>query len=122
RPLVMRCGAFGDMVLLTALLRQLHARLGTEVDVVSSGPWTRPLLEGQPGVGEIFVIGSRKAPYWFSRGQRALVRWLRARGPGPTWFCDPGVGRELLARGGIPDSYICDSRDMPSIPGEHFVE
>jgi ADP-heptose:LPS heptosyltransferase len=122
RPLVMRCGAFGDMVLLTPLLRQLHARFGTPVDVISSGPWTRPLLEGQPGIGELFVLGSRKMPYWLSPGQRALARWLRARGPGPTWFCDPGAGRELLARGGIPDSYVCDSRALPWKPGQHFVE
>ncbi len=40
-PLVMRCGAFGDMVLLTVLLEQLHARLRRPVDVIASGPWTR---------------------------------------------------------------------------------
>jgi ADP-heptose:LPS heptosyltransferase len=122
RPLVMRCGAFGDMVLLTPLLRQLHARFGTPVDVISSGPWSRALLEGQPGVGEIFVLGSRKMPYWLSPGQHALTRWLRARGPSPTWFCDPGAGRELLRRGGIPDSHVCDSRAMPWAPGQHFVD
>jgi ADP-heptose:LPS heptosyltransferase len=122
RPLVMRCGAFGDMVLLTPLLRQLHARFGTPVDVISSGPWTRPLLEGQPGVGELFVLGSRKMPYWLSPGQQALARWLRARGPGPTWFCDPGAGRELLTRGGMPDSHVCDSRSMPWKAGQHFVD
>ncbi len=122
RPLVMRCGAFGDMVLLTALLRQLHARFGSPVDVVSSGAWTAPLLEGQPGVGELFIIGSRKSPFWLSPRQRALVRWLRARGAGPTWYCDSGAGRELLRRGGIPDAYVCDARAFPGMPGEHFVD
>ena len=61
-PLVMRFGAFGDMVLLTMLLRQLYARFGKPVDVISSGPWTQPLLEGQPWVGRLFVIKSRRAP------------------------------------------------------------
>ena len=28
RPLAVRCGAFGDMVLLTALIRVLHAEFG----------------------------------------------------------------------------------------------
>src|SRR5476649_1109842 len=92
RALVMRCGAFGDMVLLTALLRQLQARLGAPADVIVSGAWSVPLLAGQPGVGEIFVLHSRKSPYWASRGQQRLVRWLRAREPGPTWFCDSGAG------------------------------
>lgn len=118
----MRCGAFGDIVLLTALLRQLHLRFGEPVDVIASGPWSEPLLSGQSCVGEIRIIRSRKTPYWLSRSQRELTAWLRKRPPGPTWYCDPGVGAELLTRGGIPDDYICDSRSIPWIPGEHFVD
>lgn len=123
RPLVMRCGAFGDMVLLTALLRQLHLRFEQPADIISSGAWTEPLLAGQPGVGEILIIRSRKTPFWFSPKQRALVKWLRSREAGPTWFCDPGtVGRDLLRRGGIPDSYVCEDAALPWLPGEHFVD
>ena len=119
----MRCGAFGDMVLLTALIRQLHLRFGQPVDLVSSGAWTEPLLAGQPGIGTIVLIRSRKSPFLFSPMQRALVKWLRARGPGPTWFCDPGaVGRDLLRRGGIPDTYVCEDSAFAWIPGEHFVD
>jgi heptosyltransferase-2/heptosyltransferase-3 len=119
----MRCGAFGDMVLLTALLQQLMLRFGQPADIISSGAWTVPLLEGQPGVGEIFIIRSRKSPFWLSPRQRALVKWLRARTPGPTWFCDPGtVGRDLLRRGNIPDTYVCEDAALPKIPGEHFVD
>jgi ADP-heptose:LPS heptosyltransferase len=119
----MRCGAFGDMVLLTALIRQLHLRFGQPVDLVSSGAWTVPLLAGQPGVGEIFILKSRKSPYWVTPRQWALAKWLRARGAGPTWFCDPGsVGRSLLTRGGIPDAYVCEDAALPMIPGEHFVD
>ena len=122
RPLVMRCGAFGDIVLLTVLLRQLHLRFGKPVDVISSGPWTPPLLEGESAVGHLFMIRSRRTPYWLSAQQRQLVRWLRERGSGPTWFCDRGEGRGLLTRGGIPDDYICDTNDYESIPGETFTD
>jgi len=119
----MRCGAFGDMVLLTALLRQLHLRFGEPADLVSSGSWTVPLLEGQPGVGKIFILKSRKTPFWLTPRQRALAKWLRTRDAGPTWFCDPGdVGRDLLRRGGIPDDHVCEDRMMPWVPGEHFVD
>jgi hypothetical protein len=62
-PLVMRCGAFGDMVLLTILLRHLHARFGKPVDVISSGIWTEPLLDGQSSVGRLVIIRSRRTPY-----------------------------------------------------------
>jgi heptosyltransferase-3 len=121
-PLVMRFGAFGDMVLLTMLLRQLQARFGKPVDVISSGPWTQPLLEGQPSVGRLFVIRSRRAPYWMSLDQQRLVAWLRKRGAGPTWFCDLHLGKDLLERGGIPDEYICDSRLFEWRPEEGFAD
>jgi ADP-heptose:LPS heptosyltransferase len=118
----MRCGAFGDIVLLTVLLRQLNVRFGERVDVIVSGPWARPLLEHEPAVGEIFVLGSRRAPYWLSPGQQRLVRWLRARGTGPTWYADPGVGRDLLLRGGIPNDSIVNERDLPLRAGETFTD
>ena len=54
RPLIVRFGAFGDMVILTVLIRALAQRFGQPVDIVSSGGWTLPLLSGQPGIGDIF--------------------------------------------------------------------
>jgi heptosyltransferase-2/heptosyltransferase-3 len=119
----MRCGAFGDMVLLTPLIRTLAARFGTPVDIVSSGGWTRPLLAGQPGVGDLFLVKSRRRPYLISPDQWQLVRQLRARGPGPTWFLDPaGIGRPLLHRAGIGAELIVDEERFPRLPGEHYLE
>ena len=106
----MRFGAFGDMVLLTILLRHLYERFGKPVDVISSGPWTQPLLAGQPWLGRLFVIRSRRTPYFLSRDQQRLVSWLRQRTAGPTWYCDRDLGLTLLERGGIPRRYICDTR------------
>ena len=121
-PLVMRFGAFGDMVLLTILLRHLYERFGKAVDVISSGPWTPALLEGQPWMGRLFVIRSRRTPYWMSRDQRRLVSWMRERGAGPTWYCDRDLGIDLLKRGGVPDDYICDSRAFEWRPDEGFAD
>jgi heptosyltransferase-2/heptosyltransferase-3 len=118
----MRCGAFGDIVLLTVLLRRLHERFGQPVDVIASGAWSRPLLESQPGVGEVVLLGSRKAPYWSSPGQWQLVRWLRARPLGPVWYCDSGAGRDLLRRAGIADAQVCDAAQLHPVAGEHTVE
>ena len=123
RPLAVRCGALGDMVLLTALIRMLHARFRSPVDIVTSGPWSEPLLRGQPGVGEIWSMRSRKTPYWLSAGQRFVVQRLRARGAGPTWYCDgSAAARPLLARAGIPTEFIVDVKDHPLLPGEHATE
>lgn len=121
-PLVMRCGAFGDMVLLTVLLEQLQARFRQRVDVIASGPWSEPLLDGHPALGRMFILRSRRTPYWLSLSQQRLVAWLRTRGAGPTWFCDRGEGRELLARGGVPRGYIVDSTEYPFIDGENFAD
>lgn len=121
-PLVVRFGAFGDMVLLTVLLRQLHARFGKRVDVISSGPWTKPLLEGQESLGQLRVIRSRRTPYWLSSEQRQLVAWLRERGAGPTWFCDVSLGKDLLHRGGIPEEYICSYSAFKWSPEEGFAD
>ena len=123
RPLVVRCGAFGDMVLLTALIRPLFARFGSPIDIMTSGPWSGPLLSGQPGVGEVLTVRSRKTPYWLAPDQRHVVRRLRARPPGPTWLCDANDAVDpMLRRVGIPREYIVDVRDHPRHPGEHTVE
>ena len=123
RPLAVRCGAFGDMVLLTALIRVLHAEFKLPVDIVTSGPWSEPLLRGQPGVGEIFCVRSRKTPYWLSPDQQRVVRQLRARGAGPTWFCDGNqAAKPILERAGITSQYIVDASDHVLLPGEHATE
>jgi ADP-heptose:LPS heptosyltransferase len=123
RALAVRCGAFGDMVLLTALIRVLHARFRSPVDILTSGPWSEPLLRGQPGVGEIWTVRSRKTPYWLSADQRHAVRSLRGRGVGPTWFCDGSdAARPLLERAGIPAEFIVDVKNHPLLAGEHATE
>jgi ADP-heptose:LPS heptosyltransferase len=123
RPLVVRCGAFGDMVLVTALIRDLSALFNREVDIVTSGPWSEPLLRGQPGVGDVMSVRSRKTPYWLSWDQQQVVRRLRNRGAGATWFCDGNdAARPMLARAGIPEAYIVDVKDHPLLPGEHATQ
>jgi heptosyltransferase-2/heptosyltransferase-3 len=118
-----RFGAMGDMVLITVILRALNARFGQPVDIVASGSWTEPLLRGQPGVGDIFTIESRRTPYWLSLEQRRLVARLRARGAGPTWICesDDVKPRAFLARAGYDPALLVFSNDCPRKPGEHFA-
>ena len=111
------------MVLVTALIRALANRFGCDVDVLTSGPWSEPLLRGQPGVGTIYSVRSRKAPYWLSADQRRVVRQLRARGAGPTWCCDGNdAARSMLTRAGIGDQLIVDVKDHPLLPGEHATQ
>lgn len=102
RPLIVRCGAFGDVVVLTPLIRLLAARYGSPVDVVGSGAWTAPLLEHEPALGRLQLVTSRKTPYLLCPSQWALVRWLRQRGRGPVYLCDVNPEMPaLLARAGV---------------------
>ena len=111
------------MVLFTAMIRALRARFGGPVDILTSGPWSEPLLHGQPGVGEVWSVRSRKTPYWLSSDQRRVVRRLRGRAAGPVWFCDGDeAARPLLRRAGIPDGWVVDVKHHPLLPGEHATE
>jgi heptosyltransferase-2/heptosyltransferase-3 len=104
RPLIIRFGAMGDMILLTGLMRALHARFGLACDVLSSGGWTRPLLQGNPDLGELQLIKSRKRPYPLAPEQWRLVNWIRHRPRGPVYVCDfhsQDKLRWLLTRAGV---------------------
>lgn len=118
RPLVMRCGAFGDMVMATTLLRLLSARYGTPVDLVSSGAWTAPLLRDEPALGHLQLLTSRKTPYPLCPSQWALVRWLRRRGRGPVYLADTEPeSRALLERGGVhPDDIVARPATDNAVP------
>jgi ADP-heptose:LPS heptosyltransferase len=124
RPLIVRFGALGDMVILTVAIRHLYERFGEPVDIIAAGDWTRELLADQPGVGEIEAIGSRKRPYWLSGPQQRLVHWLRERGPGPTWLFDHDNRRicSLLQRAGWTAQYWCHHEDMQGLTGSHFCD
>jgi ADP-heptose:LPS heptosyltransferase len=121
RPLVVRFGALGDMVILTVLIRHLYARFGQPVDILASGGWVRPLLQDQPGVGNIYVIRSRNTPYWLSSEQREAVKVLRERGPSPTWLGDLDNRKTtwLLRRAGWRSEHWCDYYGLKDVPGPH---
>lgn len=115
-PLIVRCGALGDMVLLTPLIRLLAQRYARPVDLLTSGSWTAPLLEEQPDVGHLQILTSRRTPYWLCPSQWQAVRWLRARGVGPVYLCDPEPEiRRLLQRAGVAGTSIVDAYD-PAMP------
>lgn len=115
RPLIIRFGAMGDMILLTGLMQALHRRFGLACDVLSSGSWTQPLLQGNPDLGELYLLKSRKRPYLLSPEQWRLVTWLRQRPCGPVYVCDhysQDKLRWLLTQAGIDPAdclYVADS-------------
>lgn len=124
RPLAVRFGALGDMVLMTVAIRRIFERFGVPVDVLGSGNWTAPLLQGQTGVGDIHVLQSRKRPYWIGPDQWRLIRRLRSRGVGPTWLFDAEIEKPcwLLRRAGWREEDLLTLDKLPDIAGEHFCD
>ncbi|MBD8525060.1 glycosyltransferase family 9 protein [Pseudomarimonas arenosa] len=124
-PLVLRFGAMGDMVILTVLLRHLRARYGAPCDLVSSGGWTRPLLNGQPDVGQIHLLKSRRRPYWSDPLQWSLVKTLRQRPPGPVYVCDIDAQDKLmflLQRAGVRPEWCVTVEPVDYDPQLHWCE
>lgn len=124
-PLVVRCGALGDMVLLTPLLALLHARHGQVPEVLASGAWTPPLYAGHPHVARVWLLGSRRRPYWSDPRQWALVRALRAAGPRPVYVCDELATAplaRLLARAGFAAGDLLWVGDHRECARPHWVD
>lgn len=125
-PLVIRFGAFGDMVLLTPLLRLLHARYGQACAVLGSGGWLGPLFTDHPDVCATFRLASRRRPYWLDTSQRRMVASLRAQPSGPVYVCDDySIDKIhwLLARARIPDDHcVFANPDCMLREGEHWID
>ena len=83
RPLVFRRGAFGDMVILMLAGRGAVAPVRRSRRRPRSGSWSLPLLEGQPGVGEVHVVGSRRTPFLVDPLQRRRSAGARAQRAAP---------------------------------------
>ena len=121
-PLVIRFGAFGDMLLLIPMLKALHRRYGRPCDLVSSGRWTTPLMQRVPACGPVHMLTSRRTPYWFNRSQWEFVAWLKKRPAGPVYvFESDEKSHWLLRRGGIKPEWICSLRDLPRHSGENIM-
>ena len=78
-PLIVRTGAFGDVVLLTTLIHLLHARYGSPVDVIGADAWTEALLADDPAVAEVRLLTSRNTPYALNPSQWRVARCLSQR-------------------------------------------
>lgn len=120
---MLRFGALGDTVVLTAMLRDLAVRWGAPCDVVTGAGPQRRVLAGLDSVREVFTLPSRRRPYPLAPPQWALVRWLRARRPAPTCLFDPLPKIGWLAdRAGLPRARRVSVRDLPRGLDEHTLD
>ncbi len=124
-PVVVRFGAFGDLVLLTPLLHLLHRRFGRPCTVVTSGDWAQPLLGEHPDVERLLQVRSRRRPYALDPQQWRLTRALRRLSDAPVYVCDEialDKVRALLARGGATAERCLYVSDHAMGRDEHWVD
>jgi ADP-heptose:LPS heptosyltransferase len=105
QPFVFKLGRIGDMIMLTAALRLLHARYGRPCHVVGADAWAPDIYLGLPEVAQCWPL-PRKAPFTLGLAWPAIVRALRRSAPGPVYVFEHHQGqvrriRRLLRLSGI---------------------
>lgn len=120
-PLVIRFGAFGDMVMITPLLKQLYERSGLPCDVIGTGNWTRTMYQHLPYVRNVYTLKSRGTPWLFSREKHRLANKLRQQQHRFVWLLETNKHSWMLAqKSGIVDPV--NPVALPRNPGEHITE
>lgn len=124
RPLVVRMGALGDMVMLTPLLKALHERTGLAADLVACGDWNRTLFANSPWVNEIYTVQSRNTPLLFSPSKQAMLKALKPNAANRRWFFfeHMPILQSLMLRANCSKSLAVLSADHPRKLGEHTCE
>lgn len=104
-PFVIKLGRIGDMVMLTAALRLLHARYGKPCYVVGADAWAPDVYRGLDAVARCWYL-PRKAPAFFGLAWPDVLRALRETAPAPVYVFEHHAGqvrriRRLLRLSGI---------------------
>jgi ADP-heptose:LPS heptosyltransferase len=124
RPLVVRMGALGDMVMLTPMLKALYERTGLAADLVACGDWNRKLFANSPWVNKIYTVQSRNTPLWFSPSKQAMLKALKPHAANRHWFFfqQLPILHRLMLRANCSKSLAVLSANYPRKLGEHTCE
>jgi ADP-heptose:LPS heptosyltransferase len=124
-PIVIRLGALGDMISLTALLQFLHLRYGRPCILVSAGPWSEPVYRGNPDVAQLWTL-DRHVPFLLDPSGWQLLVQLRCSAPAPIYVCDDDKQlarvRRLLILSGVDHERIAMIGPESADFGEHHID
>jgi heptosyltransferase-2/heptosyltransferase-3 len=99
--LVIRCGAFGDMVQFSAVVAALADHHDQPVDLLSGGGFAAEALVGMPEVARRFAVHHRRRPIWLAPDLARLARTLAERRYAHVYVFDrsPVIEQALAASG-----------------------
>ncbi|HEU5442263.1 MAG TPA: glycosyltransferase family 9 protein, partial [Steroidobacteraceae bacterium] len=118
-PFVFKLGRIGDMVMLTAALRLLHARYGKPCYLAAADFWAPEVYLGLPEVAECWPL-PRQAPFLLGSAWPAILRALRGTAPGPVYVFEhhrrqvPRI-RRLLWLSGIDPQRVINIDTQPGM-------
>lgn len=127
RPLVIRFGRLGDMVLLEPLLRALRRRYGEPCVLLGTGPFAAQLYAGHPDVAEVAQVDARHRPLIFSPQRWRMVRILRRERGAPIYVCEPEPRalakiRRMLKLARVDPAACVFITDQPARADEHWAD
>lgn len=127
RPLVIRFGRLGDMILLAPLLEHLHRRYGEPCILLGPGPWSAELYGGHPDVCEILQVNARHRPLPFSPQRWRMVHRLRKERGAPVYVCETEPRaqakiRRMLTLARVAPACCVFITDFPSFDNEHWID
>ncbi len=129
RPIVIRLGRLGDMILLSPLLNLLHRRYRMPCWVIGSGPWSLQLYREHPDVAKVWSFIGRHTPFLLGPTWWQVAWALRHSGRSPIYVCETATSRQLnrikalLALSGVARERCVFLRDERSTQGdEHGVD
>lgn len=127
RPLVIRFGRVGDMILLQPLLRRLHARYGEPCELLGIGRHSVELYRDQPDVARVMTLLSHHRPFALSPEQWRVVHKLKRMRDMPVYVSEPQPRslariRLLLKLAGVPERHCVFLNDIALPEAGHWIE
>lgn len=127
RPLVIRFGRLGDMILLAPMLEHLHRRYGEPCILFGPGPWSGELYADHPDVGEVVQVHARHRPLPFSPARWRMLRVLMRERAAPVYVCETEPRalakiRRMLALARVDRAHCVFITDSPVLDDDHWVD
>lgn len=127
RPVVIRFGRLGDMLLLAPLLARLRRGYGEACVLLGTGPWSAALYAPHPAVAEVVQVTARHRPLALSPARWRMVRVLQQHRAaaihiGETEPRALAKIRRMLALARVSPEHCTFITDTPARADEHWSD
>ena len=127
RPVAIRFGRLGDMLLLAPLLARLHRDYGAPCLLLGTGPWSAALYENHPDVAEVVQVVDRHRPLPLNPERWRMLRVLCTARAAPVYVCEAEPRalakiRRMLRWARVDPAHCAFITEQPVWPDEHWID